>query len=236
MTDTVNFGLKRPDFDVSTWHDDVNNNVAVIDAIIKSKFGTLNVVGIWSLSTIYIANEVLADDVDGNLYTCLIGHTSASSSTFSADRIANPTYWELQDISALQTKDDFVASTDVYGVISASFPLKFGAETVSTSYVKIREFIAQRSGTYFAKTTLYGDATYFSFSKIYKNDVAFGTEHTTDDAFGDAFTETLGAFTKGDLIQVYMKVSNASIVQATLNVDFYVTNKDANQDKMEAHD
>jgi len=93
MTDTPNYGLKRPDFDVSTWHDDINNNFTIIDAFLKSFTGALNFQGIWALSTAYTVGQILTDELTGELYSCAVVHNSASSSTFAADRLANPTYW-----------------------------------------------------------------------------------------------------------------------------------------------
>ena len=85
--------------------------------------------------------------------------------------------------------------------------------TSSTTYEKLKEIVCPISGTYtvdfvLGSTSLVATA----YGRIYKNGVAFGTERsTTSAAFpsaGNTYTENL-SFTKGDLIQIYCKISNA---------------------------
>ena len=93
MTTTTNFNLELPDFTQSPWHDDINNNLIAIDTLLNTIIGIANYQGPWALSTLYAVNDVAMDIVTGVLYTCDVGHTSASTLAFSDDRTANPTYW-----------------------------------------------------------------------------------------------------------------------------------------------
>ena len=82
--------------------------------------------------------------------------------------------------------------------------------TTSTSYVKMKEFVAAQNGTvtvYFEiKTSNYGASVY---GRIYKNGTAYGTERSTTSTSYDNYSENL-TFAAGDLIQIYLRTDNAS--------------------------
>ncbi len=97
-------------------------------------------------------------------------------------------------------------------------------KTNSSSYVKLKEIVCPVSGTYtvsFFLGSTSGTAT--AFGRIYKNGSAFGTERSTTSAsfptYGNNYDENL-TFTKGDLIQIYSKISNASYEAGVKN--FYL--------------
>jgi hypothetical protein len=99
---------------------------------------------------------------------------------------------------------DFVAASDTNSNVSADLLTpNTGVVTTSTSYVKICEFTAQRDGTYYAVTTIRSDGTYTTYSRIYKNGATEGSERSSSSASPVTFNETLGAFVKGDLLQLY---------------------------------
>lgn len=80
------------------------------------------------------------------------------------------------------------------------------AEIESSTYVKIKEAVIARSGTYRIKyefACVYGSSTY-AYTKIYKNDSAYGTEHSSNSAVFTAVSEDL-SFSAGDTIAVYAK-------------------------------
>lgn len=89
---TLNFGLALPDFRSGPWHDLVNNDFALIDALL---FSALSGVGVepWANNTSYAAGVNALDEVDATIWLCTVSHTSAVSGTFAADRAAHPTYW-----------------------------------------------------------------------------------------------------------------------------------------------
>ncbi len=97
---TPNFGFNLIDFDSVTWHDDEYDNWRELDALLAAYIAAPNFVGMWANSITYTVGQQVADAVDGQVYECLVEHTSVASPTlFSADRTANPTFWEVWLIS-----------------------------------------------------------------------------------------------------------------------------------------
>jgi hypothetical protein len=105
---TPNLNLELPDFNVITWHDQVNDNFTILDAAITA----LDLGGTWENATIYIAGDKVVDETSAIVYICQVNHTSASTGTFAADRLANPTYWhELGAIGSFLSLSDVAASS-----------------------------------------------------------------------------------------------------------------------------
>lgn len=106
MTITTNLSLTLPDFNTATWHTAINNNLTIIDAA----YGVLSLTGVWDNSTAYSVGDRAVDSTTAAVYYCEVGHTSASSGTFEADRTANPTYWselpQLQSFLSLSDNDE----------------------------------------------------------------------------------------------------------------------------------
>ena len=113
MTDTPNLSLELPTFDEVTWHDDVNNNFSIIDAAIFVLTG-LQISGIWQNATLYAAGVKVIDSTTSTVWEAQVAHTSSSTGTFSADRAANPTYWEDVGINA----DPVVRAVTSAGVVT----------------------------------------------------------------------------------------------------------------------
>lgn len=102
MTRTTHLGLPLPDFDTTPWHDDVHEAFQLIDAVLYTLTGMSSLKGIWANSTSIVIGERYLDDITGEVYQCVVNHTSAASpTTFSADRTANPTYWKLIDAGSI---------------------------------------------------------------------------------------------------------------------------------------
>lgn len=96
MTDfTTNYNLAKPVFDASIWHDEVNANFDLIDALLFSITGISNFVGIWTNSTNYSIGQRVLDGDLGSIWQCAVAHTSAATDTFATDRTNNPSYWTL---------------------------------------------------------------------------------------------------------------------------------------------
>ena len=107
---TAKYRFKLVDFDSSPWHEDEYDNWRVLDAALFAFLGTTGIVGQWANSTAYTVGQRVVDGDDGFIYECLVGHTSAASGTFSADRTANPTYWSLVT-NAPRNRGAWVTST-----------------------------------------------------------------------------------------------------------------------------
>lgn len=124
---TTNFALNKPTFDYKLYHDLVNANFDVIDAILNQYLAVQNVVGVWQNSTAYTVGQRVIDSIVGTIYNCNIAHTSSASPVlFSADRASNPTYWSSLSQAAsargawtsgtqYQT-NDFVSSGNIFAV------------------------------------------------------------------------------------------------------------------------
>ena len=92
-TPTYNFAKVR--YDVVGWSSLEHGNWTQLDALLSLIAGLPGVRGVWALSTSYLVGDRVVDGILGGVYRCLVAHTSAASGTFEADRIANPTYWEI---------------------------------------------------------------------------------------------------------------------------------------------
>lgn len=92
---TTNLHFSLVDFNVSTWHDEVNDNFRSLDAILGAFTGITGLLGPWQNSTLYtVGQRVIDTDLD-LLFEVAIQHTSAAAGTFQADRTAHPTFWTL---------------------------------------------------------------------------------------------------------------------------------------------
>ena len=54
----------------------------------------------WATTTAYVIDDIERDTITSESYKCLVDHTSGGGA-FSADRAANPTYWELYEGEAI---------------------------------------------------------------------------------------------------------------------------------------
>lgn len=111
---TPNFNLIIPEFNISGWHDYLEENFRSIDALFYNLFGINNYSGIWKKLTSYTAGQVvfIGDDTNysGRLVKILVNHTTTNDD-FTTFFTNNPTYYELfADAStaqyyAIQAKD-----------------------------------------------------------------------------------------------------------------------------------
>ena len=100
MTDTTtHFNFELIDFNIAPWHTKEHANWIMLDAIINAYLNISNVVGIWKNSTAYVVPQRLIDDMTGQIFTCLVGHTTPATGTFKEYRIANPGVWERLTLS-----------------------------------------------------------------------------------------------------------------------------------------
>lgn len=90
-TQFFKFGV--PDFLTVPWHADFQALVQHIDRTLY-EIAIVNALTIWANSTVYVPGNIVISPQDGAIFNCLVGHTSATTpTTFSADRIAHPTFW-----------------------------------------------------------------------------------------------------------------------------------------------
>jgi hypothetical protein len=92
-TFTTNLRFPKPDFLSEPWQQPILDTFDAVDKAIFALYASLGVT-VWANSTVFINNALAFDSADGSVWRCLIAHTSAiSPTTFSADRIAHPTFW-----------------------------------------------------------------------------------------------------------------------------------------------
>lgn len=92
---TTNLHFSLVDFNVATWHDEVNDNFRSLDALIAAFTGITGLLGPWKNSTVYSVGQRVIDTDLNSLWQVAIAHTSAAAGTFAAYRAANPTHWTL---------------------------------------------------------------------------------------------------------------------------------------------
>ena len=97
-------------------------------------------------------------------------------------------------------------------------------DVTATSYTKQKEIHVVRNGTIRFKWTTAGTNGTF-YTKIYRNGVAVGTEHTLRNGTS---SEDISGWSPGDLAQLYAKISgvtNAKITNFRLYLDRYTVEK-----------
>lgn len=92
---TPSMHLVKPDFNVATWHTEINGNFDTIDALFFAITGITGVLGPWLNNTAYVIGNRVLDTDSSRLYEAKVNHTSAITGTFLQDRTANPTFWEI---------------------------------------------------------------------------------------------------------------------------------------------
>lgn len=96
---TPNFEFIIPEFNITGWHDYLEENFRSIDALFYNLFGINNFKGQWKNSTVYNVDEVVfvGEDTDysGRLVKVLVQHTTAGTGNFTEFFTANPSYYEL---------------------------------------------------------------------------------------------------------------------------------------------
>jgi hypothetical protein len=91
---TPAYGFAIIRYDSVGWHSNEHDNWKSLDAVLSAASNIPSIRGVWQNSVTYAIGERVADSADSTVWRCMVAHTSASSGTFAAARIANPTYWE----------------------------------------------------------------------------------------------------------------------------------------------
>ena len=105
---TPNFNFIIPEFNITGWHDYLEQNFRSIDALLYNIFGIQDYVGRWQRLTTYTVGQVVyIDDAEdenyvGKMYKVLVNHTTTND-PFDVFFEANPTYYErFLDASSAQ--------------------------------------------------------------------------------------------------------------------------------------
>lgn len=103
LTPRFRFGI--PDFNTGPWHGDFAALIQHIDSTLYNVAITANA-NTWVNTRAYVVGSVVISPQDGTMWVCAVAHTSAASpTTFSADRLAHPTFWNpVSDSLASETQ------------------------------------------------------------------------------------------------------------------------------------
>lgn len=130
-TFTTSLHLELVNFNISTWHDQVNGNFTILDAAFRA-LTNLITQGAWTNNTAYTIGQNVVDTIDGRIWTVKVNHTSAAApTTFAADRLAHPTFWQLFTASVANrgvwttatayNVNDFVSDNNRFGVVVTAY-------------------------------------------------------------------------------------------------------------------
>lgn len=109
-TYTSRYRFPLPAFTADPWHEDMWDALRRIDSVIYETLQVAGLVGAWANATAYTQGQRVFDSTTDIVWTCLVSHTSAASpTTFSADRLAHPTYW-VQSALTLTPRGEWVNS------------------------------------------------------------------------------------------------------------------------------
>jgi hypothetical protein len=102
-TPNYKFALVR--FDAVGWQAVEHSNWKLVDSLLSLVIGLPSVTGIWENSFSYTIGDRTVDETAGQVYRCLVAHTSPSTGTFDDARTANPTYWQALTVTPVFTDD-----------------------------------------------------------------------------------------------------------------------------------
>lgn len=141
---TPNFDFIIPEFNITGWHDYLEENFRSIDALLNNLFEINNYSGIWKKLTSYTVGQVLfigdTGDYSGRLVKVLINHTTTNDD-FTTFYTNNPTYYELfadasdAQIYAQKAKDWAIKTNGP--VEGSNYSSKYYAEIVNSISAEI---------------------------------------------------------------------------------------------------
>ena len=94
MANTSNFNFELIPFDTIPWHQKEHDNWHIADSVFARFVSVNNMKGVWNNATAVALGEKYVDSDADTIWEVLLAHTTASTGTFSADRTANPSYWQ----------------------------------------------------------------------------------------------------------------------------------------------
>ncbi len=203
--------------DVTAIHDtDLPSVKTFVTAIRETDVGNI-MVNINGTKAKVDANKLVIDDIHDIDLPAV--HTRLTSVEATVSFIRNP------DISAVKTvvdanKDSIILLFNALDSIYSDQPFLTVANdaiiasadtqrlTVSASYEKLKEIKTIFSGEYRISFDLKATAGFTAYGRIYRNDVAYGTERSTVSDTFETFSEDL-IFISGDLVQLYLKTTDS---------------------------
>ena len=151
---TTNYNLSLINYDFPTWYGYAWDNLRIIDGVMGSLLIITQFGGLWTNAATYVVDDVVVDADDGLMYVCLVGHTAASTGTFSADRTSNPTYWD-----SFSTVNGVAINSDVAAVaaITADVTTVAGISSDVTTVAGVSADVTTLAGISSDITTVVGN-------------------------------------------------------------------------------
>jgi hypothetical protein len=112
-TYTKNFKFVKPAFNKKPWQQNLWDTLDSLDAVLNRWIALSNFQGPWATGTAYTVGQRVVDVDLGLMYQCAIAHTSPTSGSFSAARLASPALWTAFSFQ-LNFRGTWVAGTS-YG-------------------------------------------------------------------------------------------------------------------------
>lgn len=109
------------DEDLPVWKDQMDKNFQVMDTALGYT-QDLSWKGVWAVTTVYKVGDVVRHPTTVWTYRCLVAHTSGAG-TFSAEQVANPTYWQPGPINPQPQQSNDLWGEYISDGVSSDFTL-----------------------------------------------------------------------------------------------------------------
>jgi hypothetical protein len=141
---TSNFKLNLTDFDKIPWGEEQHNNWHIVDALMARFIAISLIQGAWENAlAVTVGNRYIDTDAD-TIYEVLVAHTTPSTGTFSAARIANSSHWQSVTVDVANkgtyaqattyNANDFIVDGVRFGIVSAQYTSDSVQATTALSY------------------------------------------------------------------------------------------------------
>jgi hypothetical protein len=141
---TTNFNLNLTDFDKIPWGEEQHNNWHIIDALMARFLAISLVQGAWENALIVAVGDRYIDTDQDLIYEVLAAHTTPSTGTFAAARIAVTTNWQAVTVdvankgayaqATVYAPNNFVQDGGRFGIVQTDYTSDNTAATTALSY------------------------------------------------------------------------------------------------------
>jgi len=144
-TDTTsNFKFNLTDFDKIPWHTELHNNFHIMDALMARFLAISLVQGAWENALAVTVGDRYIDTDQDLIYEVLVAHTTPSTGTFAAARIAATANWQAITVDVankgayaqdtVYAPNNFVQDGGRFGIVQTDYTSDNTAATTALSY------------------------------------------------------------------------------------------------------
>ena len=141
---TTNFKFNLTDFDKIPWHTELHNNFHIMDALMARFLAISLVQGAWENALAVTVGDRYIDTDQDLIYEVLVAHTTPSTGTFAAARIAATANWQAVTVdvankgtyaqATVYAPNNFVQDGGRFGIIQTDYTSDSTAATTALSY------------------------------------------------------------------------------------------------------